>query len=130
MTPEQDARVAARLAKLQGTVAEAEAYLADKQAAFDKANNETGREVADLDRARQLVDAAKNALRRAQGRLGELLVRIEEEEERLRLRAPPAMPWPYWPTNEAERAEWRLFEKDRAEWQAKMRHGEFPPRRL
>ena len=129
MTPEQDVRVAARLAKLQGTVAEAEAYLADKQAAFDKANA-SGREVADLDRARQLVDAARNALRRAQGRLGDLLVWIEEEEERLRLRAPPAMPWPYWPVDEEGRQAWRQFERDRAEWQAKMRYGEFPPCRL
>jgi hypothetical protein len=131
MSPEDEARVGAKLADLEDKVAAAEAYLADKRQVYDRANSEAW-EAGEIEKAAMLLETAQRSLRRARADHTELLGRIDEEEERLRLRAPPGLPAGlYWGTSPGERERlWEERRRDLVEWQAKMRFGEFPAKRI
>ena len=139
---DEAAKHAARLEKLRVDVTRAEEDLAEARKVYEKTNIES-REAALVHKAWAELDVAKHQLKRAQLDLGDWEGKMAAEEERLKLREPPSLQKLveahaiYDDTGKMiggyERITpeaWAKFDKDMAEWKAKVRFGEFPPKRI
>jgi hypothetical protein len=114
------------LQKRHRLVDQRQAELADARKAYDRHSGLARAEA--VQHAIDLLAVAEGALRRAYEDLDEDAARIQELHDWRVLRAPPALPV-YLYGAVGTKAAWARYDRQVAEWKAKMRNGEFPPLR-
>jgi hypothetical protein len=131
-----------QLRRLQNNVVRAEEDLAEARKVYEKTNVES-REASLIHKAWAELDVAKDQLRRARLNLGDWEGKMAAEDERLKLMEPPSFQQlvldhaVYDDTGKMiggydriTPEAWAKFDKAMAEWKAKIRYGEFPPKRI
>jgi len=114
------------LQKRHRLVDQRKAELADARKAYDR---HTGLARAEaVQHAIDMLTVAEGGLRRAYGALDEHAAEIQALQDWRVAREPHALPV-YLYGAVGTKAAWARYDRQLAEWQAKMRNGEFPPLR-